>query len=130
MGLWGSLADTMKARGGTTGQGVPSLVGPNIAYQMSHRQGVPSGPRRARPPERRSQLEKIARYMRVLLSLMAVLTSLSSGTDQPVCYAAYDYWSMCGPGGSLPRAGLAWDFIGPHGPRSAASDPRGTLPSS
>jgi hypothetical protein len=45
------------------------------------------------------------------------------------CYAAYDYWSMCGPDGTLLRAGLAWDFIEPHGPCSAASDPRGTLQS-
>ncbi len=45
------------------------------------------------------------------------------------CYAAYDYWSMCVPDGTLLRAEWAWDFIGPHGPRSAASDPRGTLPS-
>jgi hypothetical protein len=33
----------------------------------------------------------------------------------------------CAPDGTLLRAGLAWAFIGPHGPRSAASDPRGTL---
>jgi hypothetical protein len=33
-----------------------------------------------------------------------------------VCYAAYDYWSRCGPespDGTLLRAGQAWDFIGP-----------------
>ncbi len=45
------------------------------------------------------------------------------------CYAAHDYWSMSGPDGTLLRAGWAWDFIGPHGPRSAVSEPRGTLPS-
>ncbi len=46
-----------------------------------------------------------------------------------LCYAAYDNWSMCWPDGKLLRAGLVWDFIGPHGPRSVASDPRGTPPS-
>jgi hypothetical protein len=31
------------------------------------------------------------------------------------------YWSMCGPDGTLLRAGLAWVFIGPYGPCSRNS---------
>ncbi len=59
-------------------------------------------------------------------SLRGALLQLLRLARPEGCFAAYDYWSMCGPNGTLLWAGLARDFIGPHGPRSAASDPRGT----